>query len=75
MAKQGFKRNSKTIGQILKTEKDAIRAAAEQILASMNDPEAEIVEYETDRAVVGIRLPADTQAKHGTATRAAQGQT
>ena len=75
MAKQGFKRNHKAIGQILKTDAGghaALLAAAQGILANMNDPEAFLEEYETDRAVVGIVVPADTQAKHGTATRAAQ---
>lgn len=72
----GFKRNHKVIGQILKADPGAhaaVRAAAEKILASMNDPEAYLEEYETDRSVVGVVVPADSQAKHGTATRAAQG--
>ena len=47
------------------------REVAQRILAQMDDPEARIEIYTTDREVVGIVLPLDTQAKHGTATRAA----
>ena len=72
MARSGFRRNSKAISQILKTVDGGKRAAAAKILAEMNDPEAFIEVYVTDREVVGIKVPADTQAKHGTATRAAQ---
>jgi hypothetical protein len=70
MAKQGFKRNHKVIGQILKTD-EAAKPYAERILADINDPEARIERYVTDRVVFGIVVPADKQAKHGTATRAA----
>jgi hypothetical protein len=75
MAKQGFTRNSKTIRDILKTDENlhaALVDVGRQVLAEMDDPEAFLEEYETDRAVVGIVVPADSQAKHGTATRAAQ---
>ena len=72
MPKQGFTRNSKTIKAILMTEDGGKRAAAQKILDSMNDPEARIDIYTTDREVVGIVVSADSQAKHGTATRAAQ---
>ena len=75
MARQGFKRNSKAISGILHNDpggKAAVKAAAEKILADMNDPEAFLVEYDTDRYVAAVKIPADTQAKHGTATRAAQ---
>ncbi|AMU39240.1 hypothetical protein A3N99_02820 [Mycobacteroides abscessus] len=74
MARYGFKRNAKTVERILKTSQGAIamqRRAAGQVLKQINDPEAEIVEYETDRHVVAIRFPADKQAKNGTATKAA----
>lgn len=72
MAKQGFKRNAGAISRILKTVDGGKRAAAAKILAEMNDPEAFIEVSITDREVVNIKVPADTQAKHGTATRAAQ---
>ena len=72
MARSGFRRNPKAISQILKTVDGGKRAAAAKILAEMNDPEAFIEVYVMDREVVGIKVPADTQAKHGTATRAAQ---
>lgn len=72
--KAGFRRNHKVIGEILKSDEAHahLRGVAEDILAKMDDPEAFIEEYETDRAVVGIVVPADKQAKYGTATRAAQ---
>lgn len=73
MAKKGFKRNPGVIRQILMTEDGGKREAAQQILDRMNDPEARLEVYKTDREVVGIVVPADTQAKHGTATRAAGG--
>lgn len=71
MSKQGFRRNSKTIGHILKTVDGGKRAIAANILAEMNDPEAFIEEYMTDREVIGIVVPADKQAKDGVATKAA----
>jgi hypothetical protein len=71
MAKQGFRRNSKTLGHILKTEDGGKRAIAAKILAQMNDSEAFIEEYTTDREVIGIVVPADKQAKDGVATKAA----
>jgi len=71
MARQGFTRNSKVIGQILKTVDGGKRDVAQRILAEINDPEAKIEEYITDRDVVGIVVPADKQAKYGIATKAA----
>ena len=71
MAKQGFKLNKKTVAQILRTVDGGKRAVAERILAEMNDPEAKIEIYQTDREVVGVMVPADTQAKYGTASKAA----
>ena len=71
MARQGFRRNSKTIGHILNTEDGGKRAIAAKILAEMNDSEAFIEEYTTDREVIGIVVPADKQAKNGLATKAA----
>jgi hypothetical protein len=71
MARQGFRRNAKTIGHILKTADGGKRAIAAKILAEMNDSEAFIEEYTTDREVIGIVVPADKQAKNGVATKAA----
>jgi hypothetical protein len=74
MAKEGFQRNSRTVADILHNDaglKAAVTAARDNVFAEMNDPEAFTVEYDTDRYVAAIVLPADTQAKHGTATRAA----
>lgn len=73
MAKQGFKRNAKTVGNILKNDpklKAAVRAAAEKVAKNIGD-EATIIEYETDRYVAGVQVGADRQAKDGVATRAA----
>lgn len=75
MAKQGFKRNAGVIGKILRSDpggQAAVRAAAEKILAKTGDPEARIEEYQSkDRYVAAVVVGADSQAKHGTATRAA----
>jgi len=71
MAKQGFRRNAKVIGQILKTVDGGKRAAAAAVLANINDPAAKIEIYQTDREVVGVVVPADLQAKDGLATKAA----
>jgi len=65
-----FKRNAKNISRLLKEWDGGKREAAQKILAQMNDPEAKIEIYETDREVVGVMVPADTQAKRGTATKA-----
>lgn len=69
--KPGFRRNRKTIAQILKTVDGGKRAAAQKILAAMNDPEARIDIFTTDREVVGVVVPADKQARDGVATKAA----
>ena len=72
MARQGFRRNAKTIAQILKTVDGGKRAAAAAIAA--NIPPEELVDiqtYTTDREVIGIVVRADAQAKDGVATKAA----
>lgn len=71
MARQGFRRNRGTIAKILKTVDGGKRAAAAKVLAQINDPEARLEIYTTDREVVGISVPADKQAKNGLATKAA----
>lgn len=71
MARAGFRLNKATIGRILKTVDGGKRAAAQAILANINDPEARIDVYQTDREVIGIVVPADKQAKNGIATKAA----
>lgn len=77
MAAGKFKLNYKAVGDLLKNDeggKAAIRAAAQQVYDNLPadvKAEAEIVEYQTDRAVAGVKIPADKQAKHGAGTRAA----
>lgn len=71
MARQGFRLNKGTIAKILKTEDGGKREIAQRILAQINDPEATIEVYTTDREVVGIKVPADKQARDGVATKAA----
>lgn len=75
MAKGGFKRNPGTISKILHTVDGGKREAAQAVFDALPDDvkaESEIVEYQTDREVVAIRVPADRQARDGAATRAAQ---
>lgn len=71
MAAARFRLNKATIGRILKTVDGGKRAAAQAILANINDPEARIDVYQTDREVIGVVVPADKQAKNGIATKAA----
>jgi hypothetical protein len=72
MAKQGFRRNAKTIAMILKTVDGGKRAAADKILAALPaDADARIDVYQTDREVIGVVVPGYKQAKDGIATRAA----
>lgn len=71
MAQQGFKRNSRAIAQILKTVDGGKRAVAEAILAQIDDDDARLDVYTTDREVIGVVVPADRQAKDGIATKAA----
>lgn len=65
-----FRLNKKTIARILMTEDGGKREIAEKLRHQMNDPEVKIEVYKTDREVVGILVPADTQAKYGVATKA-----
>lgn len=71
MARGKVRLNKRTIARILKTADGGKRAAAARILAEVNDPEARIDTYTTDREVIGIVVPADKQAKNGLATKAA----
>ena len=71
MARQGFRLNKGTIAKILKTVDGGKRDIGAKILAQINDPEAKIDIFVTDREVVGIVVPADKQAKNGVATKAA----
>lgn len=71
MAAGKFRLNKGTIGRILKTVDGGKREIAEKILARINDPDARIDIYKTDREVVGIVVQADLQAKDGVATKAA----
>lgn len=79
MAKPGFKRNAKAVARILHNVDGGKRAAAEKIRAKILADNPDLDErdvflkvYHTDREVVGVVVPADLQAKHGIATRAAQ---
>jgi hypothetical protein len=69
-----FHLNKKTVREILMTVDGGKREAAQQILSAMGDPEGRLEVYYTDREAVGVMIPADTQAKYGTATRAANKQ-
>lgn len=72
--KEGFNRDSKAIRNILLNGPGgiaALRAAAQQVLDQVNVPGAKIVEYQTDRHVVAVKVPADEQAKNGAGTKAA----
>ena len=72
--KPGFTRDPKAIRNILLNDPGAIaalRAAAASILAEVKVPGARVREYETDRHVVAVEVPADEQAKNGAGTKAA----
>lgn len=49
-----------------------IAALARQVAAAAG-PDAEVVEYTTDRAAATVSVPAEQQAKDGALTRAASG--
>ncbi|TXH18708.1 MAG: hypothetical protein E6R06_26065 [Mycobacterium sp.] len=71
-SKPGFNRDPKAIKKILLKDPGgiaALRAAAQQLADRI--PGARIVEYETDRHVVAVQVPADEQAKNGAGTKAA----
>lgn len=75
--KKGFVRDSRVIADILHNDpggQAAVDAAAEQALQRTGDPEARLSEpYHTDRYVRSVEVPADNQAKYGSASRAANG--
>jgi hypothetical protein len=71
MAKQGFQRDAKAIADILHNDpalKAAQKAVADELAAKSG---GEVVEYETDRAVYGVKVPAYLQARDGVLTKAA----
>ena len=79
MAKAGFTRNAKVIGGILHNDpggQAAVDAGVEKVYGNLSETDkadAFISEpYHTDRYVRALMVPADKQAKHGTATRAGQ---
>lgn len=78
MPRPGFKRNPKAIANYLHNDKGgqaAVDEAAQRILDRTNDPECFLSDpYHTDRYVRAVMVPADSQAKHGTGTRAAQAE-
>lgn len=70
--RQGFQPNRAGIGQILKTDPGIIAAvttAAEELAARA--PGATVDTYTTDRFVAAIVVDGESQAKDGTATKAA----
>lgn len=70
--KRGFVANRAGIGVILKTDPGivaAVTAAAEQMAAQ--DPTLALDTYTTDRFVAAVVVDGESQAKHGTATKAA----
>ncbi|MFV8242177.1 hypothetical protein [Mycolicibacterium peregrinum] len=73
--KKGFVRNSKAIANILHNDpgiQAAIDAAAQRAVNEADDDEVFLGDaYHTDRYVRPVMVPADSQAKHGTGTRAA----
>ena len=75
MSKDGFTRFPGVIASILHNDpggQAAINAAAADLLAKADDPEAFLSEpYHTDRYVVALMVPMDNQAKRGSATKAA----
>lgn len=75
MAKKGFVRNPRAIANILHNDpggQAAVDAAAERVLAETGDDESFVSDpYHTDRYVRAVMVPADKQAKYGTATQAA----
>lgn len=70
MAKEGFTRNAKAVAGILHNDpalKAAVKAVADGIA---EDAGGEVVEYDTDRYVAGVKVPAHAQAKDGVLTKA-----
>lgn len=70
MAKEGFNRDAKAISNILHNDpglKAALKALAEDLA---KDAGGEVVEYDTDRYVAGVKVPAHAQATDGVLTKA-----
>lgn len=67
-----LKLNYREVGRFLKSAESAaaVKAKADEIAARTGDDETIVEEYTTDRAVAGVVVPADKQAKYGLATRA-----
>lgn len=73
MARQtGVRLNNRNIGKFLKSDAVAaiVNAAAERIAAEAG-PNAVVEQYTTDREAAAVLVPAEEQARDGTATRAA----
>lgn len=77
MPRYGFRRNSKAIANFLHNDPGGharVDAVAQKNLDATGDDESFLGEpYHTDRYVRPVMVPADKQAKHGTATRALSG--
>lgn len=70
MAKQGFKRDRKAIGDILKHDPGLIAALQAEAEALAKDAGGEVVQDETDRARFAVVVGAHEQAINGKLTKA-----
>jgi hypothetical protein len=71
MAKKGFNRNAGAISNILHNDpglQAALKAVAEDLAKEVG---GEVVEYDTDRYVAGVKVEAWKQARDGVLTKAA----
>lgn len=70
MAKQGFKRDAKVISAILKSDPGLLARLKAEAESLAKDSGGEIEQYQTDRAVFGVKVPAHEQAINGALTKA-----
>lgn len=70
MAKEGFKRNHKNVGWILKNDPGLIAALKAEAEALAKDSGGEVVQDETDRARFAVIVGAHEQAINGKLTKA-----
>ncbi len=70
MAKQGFKRDAKVIGQILKTDPGLLAALKAEAETLAKDSGGTVDQDETDRAVFRVTVRAEDQAINGSLTKA-----
>lgn len=70
MAKKGFNRNHKAIGDILKHDPGLIAALEAEAESLRKEAGGWVTQYETDRAVFGVYVRAEDQAIRGSLTKA-----